>query len=139
MTRDRYLLITWEGGGVIPPELGLARRLIRRGHEVHVLADPTIEAEARAAGCSFTPWSTAPHAVSRNPNDFVIQDWRFSNPLQMMSVYLETFLAGPAPRWAADVEGSSPGAPRPGCRALLVPTGGHPHVHAQVRGPGRNP
>jgi hypothetical protein len=28
---------------------------------VLVLADPTVEAEARAAGCSFTPWRTAPH------------------------------------------------------------------------------
>ena len=26
-----------------------------------VLADPTVEQEALAAGCTFTPWRTAPH------------------------------------------------------------------------------
>ena len=26
----RYLLATWEGGGVVPPELGIAKRLLAR-------------------------------------------------------------------------------------------------------------
>ncbi len=104
MSSQRFLLVTWEGGGVIPPELGLARRLIQRGHRVHVLADPTVEAEALAAGCTFTPWSTAPHVVSRRPEDLIVRDWEFSNPLKMMGAYLQEFLADPAPRWAADVD-----------------------------------
>jgi len=39
----------WDGGGTVPPELGVARRLVARGHSVRVLADPVIEDEARAA------------------------------------------------------------------------------------------
>ena len=104
MTAKRFLLVTWEGGGVIPPELGLARRLIARGHQVHVLADPTITEEAEAAGCAFTPWTTAPHCTSRAPDGAIIKDWQFRNPLSMMKVYLRDFLGGPAPRWASDVD-----------------------------------
>jgi ribonuclease BN (tRNA processing enzyme) len=48
MAGGRYLLVTWDGGGVLPPELGVARRLIARGHSVRMLADPTAAAEARA-------------------------------------------------------------------------------------------
>jgi hypothetical protein len=45
----------WDSGGTVPPELGVPRRLIARGHVVRVLGDPTIELEVRAAGCSSRP------------------------------------------------------------------------------------
>lgn len=106
MTINRILFITWDGGGVIPPELGLARRLVERGHRVCVMADPTVEAEALAAGCEFEPWTTAPHLTSRAPDHALIKDWEHSNPLKMMATYLRDFLADPAPRWAADVDAS---------------------------------
>lgn len=51
----RIVLMLWDGGGVVPPEMELAGELIKLGHDVCVLGDPTIEAEARAAGCSFRP------------------------------------------------------------------------------------
>src|SRR5262249_57931250 len=50
MKGKRFLLCMWEGGGTVPPELGLARKLIARGHAVDVLGDPTIEAEAKQIG-----------------------------------------------------------------------------------------
>ena len=57
----RILLAMIDGGGTVPPALGLAAGLVRRGHEVRVLADPTVAAAARPAGCAFTSWRTAPH------------------------------------------------------------------------------
>ena len=45
----RFLFAMWEGGGTVPPELAVARRLIARGHVVHVLGDPTIAASAERA------------------------------------------------------------------------------------------
>ena len=60
MPGSDFLLTTWQGGGNVPPELGLARRLIGAGHRVRVLSEPTVEPDARAVGCSFTPWPTAP-------------------------------------------------------------------------------
>jgi UDP:flavonoid glycosyltransferase YjiC (YdhE family) len=48
-----YLFALWDGSGTVPPELSLARAVIERGHRVTVLADPTIEPEAMAAGADF--------------------------------------------------------------------------------------
>ena len=51
-----------------------ARLLVQRGHVVRVLADPTIEPEARATGCDFTPWTTAPHRTSRDRSADIVSN-----------------------------------------------------------------
>lgn len=99
----RFFMAMWDGGGTGPPEFGLARRLIERGHTVHVLGDPTLAADAAAAGCSFGPWRTAPHRTTRDRSGDIIRDYAFRNPLRSMELYLEEFLATPAPRWIADI------------------------------------
>src|SRR5262245_25571932 len=78
---SRFLLATWDGGGTIPPELGLAAELIARGHEVAVLSDDTVEQEAAAAGAGFTPWVRAPQARARDAEQALIRDWELRNPL----------------------------------------------------------
>jgi MGT family glycosyltransferase len=98
----RFLFPMWEGGGTIPPQLGLARRLLERGHQVHVLADPTVEDDARAAGCTFSPWETAPHRTSLDPADDLLRDWEVSNPLAMLKRVRDVFVATPAGDYAAD-------------------------------------
>lgn len=98
----RYLLAFWDGGGLVPPLLGVARRLIARGHQVHVLADPTVEAEARAAGCSFGPWRTAPHRTSREREHDLLRDYDYGNPMKYFKVALREFFGDPGPRWVAD-------------------------------------
>ena len=35
----RFLFLIVEGGGNVPAQMSIARRLVARGHEVHVLAD----------------------------------------------------------------------------------------------------
>ena len=64
-----FLFVTWDGGGTVPPELSVTRALVERGHRVTVLADPTIEPEASAAGAGFRSWREAPYLVSRRPED----------------------------------------------------------------------
>ncbi len=98
----RYLLTTWEGGGCVPPELGLARRLIERGHQVRVLACPAVEQAARAAGCEFSPWVTAPHKLSLAPEEDVMRDWEFKNIFKLFEHVLDVFLCGPSDKFAAD-------------------------------------
>jgi MGT family glycosyltransferase len=98
----RYLFTTWDGGGTVAPELALAKRLLGRGHEVRVLSDPTIEDEARRAGCAFSPWTTAPHRTSRGREHDVVRDYETKNPMQMIARYVEDFLGAPARRWIAD-------------------------------------
>lgn len=99
----RLLFAMWEGSGSVPPELGVARRLIARGHSVTVIADPTIEGEARHAGCSFTPWTTAPHATTRAAGGAVFADYEYKSPLTMFAKARDTFLCGPAHAYAADM------------------------------------
>src|SRR5580700_4771478 len=47
----RFLMTLWDGGGNAPPELVVAKRLVARGHQVHVLGDPTLAGAAEAMGC----------------------------------------------------------------------------------------
>ena len=98
----RFLITMWEGGGTVPPELGVARRLIERGHRVHVLGDPTIGADALAAGCTFSPWRLAPHRTSLDPSQDLLKDWEVKNPLTMLKRVRDRFLAGPADAFATD-------------------------------------
>lgn len=102
MQSHRLLFPMWEGGGTIPPQLGLARRLIEAGHSVDVLADPTVEDDALAAGCSFLPWRRAPHRTSLDPAGDLLKDWEVSNPMAMLKRVRDVFVAGPAAHYAAD-------------------------------------
>ena len=98
----RFLLSMWEGGGTIPPQLGIARHLLERGHQVHVLGDPTIEQRAAALGCTFSAWRRAPHRTSLDPAQDLFRDWEVSNPLTVLRNFRDGFMAGPAGDFAAD-------------------------------------
>jgi len=92
----RYLLTTWEGGGNVPPELGVPRRLIDRGHVVHVLADPTIRAAAEVVGCAFSPRRRALHRTSLYPSEDLVKVWETKSPLVMTRQARDRFFTGPA-------------------------------------------
>jgi hypothetical protein len=97
-----YLFPMWEGGGNVPPILGVARRVIARGHTVTVLGDPTIQVEAERFGCRFLPWRRAPHRTTLLPEDDLMRDWETKNPFQMLRRYRDRFITDPAPAYAAD-------------------------------------
>ena len=86
----------------MPPELGVAKRLIARGNHVHVLADPITESAAVAAGCTFSPWRRAPHRVSFDPSEDLIKDWETKNPLVLLQRARDRLMAGPSADYAAD-------------------------------------
>lgn len=77
----RYLLAIWDGGGATPPELGVARLLVGRGHDVVAYGDPTTAADVTATGATHLPWPTAPQRVSTAPADDVLKDWECRTPL----------------------------------------------------------
>lgn len=103
MAGSDLLLTTWQGGGNVGPELGLARRLVAAGHRVRVLSEPTVEPEARAAGCSFTRWPTAPSIGAIDRDTAVIKDWHVRNPIGLARRMGDDVLFGPAGRFAHDV------------------------------------
>jgi UDP:flavonoid glycosyltransferase YjiC (YdhE family) len=98
----RFLFVVIEGGGTVPPELGLAGQLVERGHTVRVLADPCIEADARAAGCDFVPFVHAPHRINRLPDTALFRDWEIHNPIELLS-QVRKLIFGQARAYAQDV------------------------------------
>jgi UDP:flavonoid glycosyltransferase YjiC (YdhE family) len=97
-----FLFVTWDGGGTVPPELSVARALVERGHRVTVLADPTIEPEASAAGAGFRSWREAPHLVSRRPEDDLLRDFEARTPPQLVARLSDRLICGPAALQAAE-------------------------------------
>jgi UDP:flavonoid glycosyltransferase YjiC (YdhE family) len=56
---SEMLLVTWDGGGNVPPALALAGELAGRGHAVRVLGHAGVEPAVRAAGLPFAAFGTA--------------------------------------------------------------------------------
>ncbi len=99
----RFLFIMWEGGGNVPPLLGLARRLVEREHTVRVMSDPCNKAEVTAAGCTFVPYTQAPHRHDKSPDSTIITDWEARNPPAAFALLRERLMFGPALAFANDV------------------------------------
>ena len=62
------LFVTWDGGGNVPPALGIAGELRRRGHEVAVLGQPQQSTAVEAAGVEFVPTRQAMPFTSLDDN-----------------------------------------------------------------------
>jgi UDP:flavonoid glycosyltransferase YjiC (YdhE family) len=56
---SNILLVTWDGGGNVPPALGIAAELQRRGHRVRIMGHPVQRAQVKAMGLDFTAFHTA--------------------------------------------------------------------------------
>jgi MGT family glycosyltransferase len=98
-----FLFAEWDGGGGLPAELAVARRLVAAGHTVTVLGEPVMEAEVRAAGVEdFRSWVEAPHRVSRRPEDDFIRDWEFRNPVAELDNMYARLMVTPAPLYAKE-------------------------------------
>ncbi|UOY02329.1 nucleotide disphospho-sugar-binding domain-containing protein [Blastococcus sp. PRF04-17] len=99
----RFLMAVIDGGGTLPPALGLARELVRRGHHVDVLADPTGETSARSAGCGFLPWRTAPSFSSVAEQTALIRELERGHPGRQLAAARDRLFIGPAAAYADDV------------------------------------
>ena len=56
---SNFLFVTWDGGGNVPPALGIAAELQQRGHRVRVMGHPVQHAEVKGMGLDFTAFHTA--------------------------------------------------------------------------------
>ena len=92
------LMALWEGGGTVPVEVGIARRLVDAGHRVTVIAEPSMRPAVEAAGADFRSWVTAPHPVTE-----VVADWECTNPYALFRRLLDRLVTGPSALFAADV------------------------------------
>lgn len=99
----KFLFVLWEGGGNVPPILGLARRLVDRGNSVRVISDPANALEAKRAGCEFTSYTRAPHRHDKQAASTIVNDYDAKSPAQALYIYMDKVLAGPAFAYAQDV------------------------------------
>lgn len=99
----RFLFTLWEGGGNVPPQLELARRLARRGHDVRVMSDQCNEADVRAAGCAFVAYTRAPSRHDKSAASTLLKDYEARNPLQAFLVFRDQVMIGPALAYAQNV------------------------------------
>jgi len=56
----RFLIISWNGGGNVPPALNLGTRLVHLGHHVRLLGWESMESRAAIAGLEFTAYPSVP-------------------------------------------------------------------------------
>ena len=59
VTSADFLFVTMDGGGNVPPLLGIAAAVAGRGHRVHVLGHPRLRDAVERAGLQFVPYDKA--------------------------------------------------------------------------------
>ncbi len=74
-----------------------------RCHRVRVLGDPCLEADVRAAGADFAPFTRAPHRLDRSPASDYVRDWEPRTPIGQFARTRDREMIGPAADYAADV------------------------------------
>ncbi len=98
-----YLFALVDAGGTVPPETGVARRLVQRGHRVEVLAEDSMIEDVRATGAAFRPWRRAVNRPDHRPEHDPLRDWEIRNPVELFRRMVDGVLVGPAPDYAADL------------------------------------
>jgi MGT family glycosyltransferase len=101
--KKRFLFVMVEGGGNVPAQMSIARRLGVRGHEVHVLGDRALAPDAVAAGCRFHSFDRAPQHHMRDKASDRLRDWEPSTPMAQLRRVGRELMFGPAEAYARDV------------------------------------
>lgn len=101
--RLRILAVGWEGGGNVPPTLAAIRALVARGHDVRLMADDAIKADAIEAGARFLPWKRAPNRPDRSSGSCFVRDWEIADPMAGFQKWCERIFIGPAQAYALDI------------------------------------
>jgi MGT family glycosyltransferase len=99
----RFLFVIVDGGGNVPAQIAIARRLAGRGHDVHVLGDSGVRPGARAAGCRFHRFVHAPPFGNRDRDADPVRDWEPASPIAQARRVGEHVMFGPAAAYARDV------------------------------------
>jgi UDP:flavonoid glycosyltransferase YjiC (YdhE family) len=101
---SRYLMVLWSGGGAVPVQLAVAKRLVRAGHDVSILAPRSLSDMVGASGAIFEQYRCAPEHDARDPNLDLLRDWEVRG-LAARARMRDNVLHGTAPAICDDVLG----------------------------------
>jgi len=102
MSRE-FLFVIWAGGGNVPPQLTVARRLVARGHRVRMLAPAVLRESIEAAGLEFEPYGEAPEHDESVPEHSLVRDFEARSKAAEIAASRDNLVAGMAGPIAADV------------------------------------
>ena len=89
-----YLFALTDAGGTVPPELGVVRRLVERGHRVTVIADESMADQVQRTGAAYE------RSTSHSAGEF--RDWELKTPTSQARAMSDHMIIGPAPGQATD-------------------------------------
>jgi MGT family glycosyltransferase len=98
----RYLFVTVDGGGNLYPELALASRLARRGHDARFLGNRSQRMAIERAGFGFAPYESAPDIDATASETSRFKDWA-NDPGMVFAALCDHIWFGPARQFAQDV------------------------------------
>ncbi|KAA0979084.1 glycosyltransferase [Paeniglutamicibacter gangotriensis] len=92
--RRTYLFALKDAGGTVPPEIGVARRLAARGHNVVVLGDYSMAEQATGVGAMYRPWTDGETGE--------VRDWALHTPTALARDMFQNMIGGRSPQQARD-------------------------------------
>jgi MGT family glycosyltransferase len=95
--------VLWDGGGNVTMQLPITRELVRRGHEVRMLASTALRDKAAQAGAEFVPFDRAPDVSIESRETDPIRDWEARTPIGAFARFRDGLMFGPSLGFAQDV------------------------------------
>ena len=102
MSRE-FLFVLWAGGGNVPPQLTLARRLVARGNRVRMLAPAVLREPIEAAGLAFEPYREIPEHDESVPERSLVRDFEARTKAAALAASRDNLVAAMARPVAVDV------------------------------------
>ena len=90
-SKENILFVTIDGGGNLPPVLGLAEEFHERGYQVSVLSEPCLEGLITSLGYQFIPFQK--YFTRKDRKEDIFKD---SNVSPMKNPVLDNIVFGPA-------------------------------------------
>ncbi|MBG0566396.1 glycosyltransferase [Actinoplanes aureus] len=104
MNCNAYLFaLTDGGGGTVAPELGVARRLVERGHRVTVLAEDSMATAVARSGATFRRWQHGLNRPDHSPEHAPYREWELNSPPALLRAMINHLIVEPAAGYARDV------------------------------------
>ena len=100
---QEFLFVLWAGGGNVPPQLTIARRLVARGHGVRMLAPAVLRESIEAAGIAFEPYHAIPEHDESVPERSLVRDFEARSKAGAIAASRDNLVAAMARPVAADV------------------------------------